>query len=185
MANDRYDLIVIGTGAIGSAALWQAARRGLQVLGLDRFPPGHDQGSSHGRTRIIRQAYFEHPDYVPLLLRTYELWAELEQARSERLFHQTGLLQVGPADGHVVSGVLKARVHGLDVESLRDTDNVSAFAVADDCQGVFEHRRLRVERCVVAQAAEGQRPAFLITVRRPRSPVEAHRDHVRSMIRPT
>ena len=62
-----YDCIVIGAGGVGSAALYYLARRGTRVLGIDRFPPGHDRGSSHGDTRIIRMAYFEHPDYVPLL----------------------------------------------------------------------------------------------------------------------
>ena len=67
----HYDVIVVGTGGVGSAALFHVARRGLRVLGLDQFPGGHDRGSSHGQTRIIRQAYFEHPDYVPLLRRGY------------------------------------------------------------------------------------------------------------------
>jgi len=75
----HYDAIVIGTGGVGSAALFHLARRGVRALGLDRFPPGHDRGSSHGATRIIRQAYFEHADYVPLLLRAYELWAEISE----------------------------------------------------------------------------------------------------------
>lgn len=163
MATDRYDLIVIGAGAVGSAAMWRAARRGLKVLGLDRFPPGNDRGSSHGRTRIIRQAYFEHPDYVPLLLRAYELWAELEQARGERLFVQTGLLQVGPGDGYVVRGVLEsARRHGLDVESLSVEEcrqRFGAFNFVDGDHGVFERKAglLRVEQCVVAQAEEAMR----------------------------
>src|SRR5688572_32973817 len=114
-----YDAIVLGTGGVGSAALFHLARRGLRVLGIDRFTPGHDRGSSHGETRIIRQAYFEHPDYVPLLLRAYELWAELEQSTEQKLFYQVGLLQVGPADGTVIPGVLaSARQHGLQVEEL-------------------------------------------------------------------
>src|SRR5262249_45392523 len=108
-----YDAIVLGTGGVGSAALFHLARRGLRVLGIDRFSPGHDRGSSHGETRIIRQAYFEHPDYVPLLLRAYELWSELEKLTQQELFHQVGLLQIGPRNGHVVAGVLQsARQHG-------------------------------------------------------------------------
>ena len=71
---DSYDVIVIGTGGIGSAAAFHLARRGARVLGLDRFPGGHAHGSSHGETRIIRKAYFEHADYVPLLERAYVLW---------------------------------------------------------------------------------------------------------------
>jgi len=69
-----FDVIVLGIGGFGSGAAYHLARRGLRVLGLDRFRPAHDQGSSHGETRIIRKAYFEHPDYVPLLLKAYDLW---------------------------------------------------------------------------------------------------------------
>ena len=94
-----FDVIVLGTGGVGSAAAMQLARRGAKVLALDRFPPGHDRGSSHGQSRIIRLAYFEHPDYVPLLRRAYELWAELEQAVGEKLFKQVGLLQIGSPGG--------------------------------------------------------------------------------------
>src|SRR5215470_5676504 len=114
-----YYAIVLGTGGVGSATLYHLAKRGYRVLGLDQFPPGHDRGSSHGRTRIIRQAYFEHPDYVPLLLRAYELWEELSQCCGKQLYHETGLLQIGPADGHIVPGVLKsAEQHSLQVDRL-------------------------------------------------------------------
>src|SRR5947199_7576571 len=82
-----YDVIVLGTGGVGSAATYHLARRGVKVLGIDQFPGGHDRGSSHGQTRVIRQAYFEHPDYVPLLLRAYELWHELEQEAEIDLLH--------------------------------------------------------------------------------------------------
>src|ERR1700704_5275571 len=93
-AMTHYDAIVLGTGGVGSAAAFHLARRGARVLGLDRFPGGHGRGSSHGPTPTIRQAYFEHADYVPLLRRAYELWAELEGLADERLFHQVGLLQI-------------------------------------------------------------------------------------------
>ena len=95
----HYDAIVLGTGGVGSAALFHLARRGVRALGLDRFGPGHDRGSSHGATRIIRQAYSEHSDYVPLLLRAYELWADLAERQRRTLYHETGLLQVGPPQG--------------------------------------------------------------------------------------
>ncbi len=78
VGSQSFDCIVLGTGGVGSAALYHLARRGVRVLGLDRFAPGHDRGSSHGQTRVIRLAYFEHPDYVPLLRRAFELWHELE-----------------------------------------------------------------------------------------------------------
>ena len=82
----KYDVIVAGLGAMGSAAAFHLAQQGARVLGLDRLRPPHDLGSSHGRTRIIREAYFEHTLYVPLVQRAYELWAALEQASPPRAF---------------------------------------------------------------------------------------------------
>ena len=78
--NRSYDVIVVGLGGMGSAAACHLARRGQRVLGLERFTAAHDRGSSHGRSRVIRQAYFEDPTYVPLVLRAYELWREAERA---------------------------------------------------------------------------------------------------------
>lgn len=87
---DRYDVVVIGMGGMGSAALAHLALRGKKVLGLEQFSPAHAQGSSHGQSRIIRQAYFEDPAYVPLLLRSYELWSHLEQRTGKLLLLKTG-----------------------------------------------------------------------------------------------
>ena len=154
-----YDVIILGTGGVGSAAAYHLAQRGAKVLGIDRFACGHDRGSSHGETRVIRQAYFEHPDYVPLLLRAYELWRELEAEAGVDLLHQVGLLQVGPPEGHVVRGVLQsAKLHGLAVDSLtaEETERrFPGFRVPPDCVGVFERAAgyLRVERCVLAHLA--------------------------------
>src|SRR5918995_2410047 len=104
----HFDTIVIGVGAMGSAALWQLARRGQRVLGLERFDLGHTMGSSHGLNRIIRLAYFEHPSYVPLLRRAYELWRETERLAEEQLLFVTGGLRAGRPDGPGVGGFLKA-----------------------------------------------------------------------------
>src|SRR6185503_8386756 len=115
----QFDVVVVGLGAMGSAALHQLARRGVRVVGIERFEPGHDQGSSHGETRIIRLGYFEHPSYVPLLRRTYGLWRELEAACGRPLVHITGIAEIGPPDGDVVAGTLRAsRLHGLPHEVL-------------------------------------------------------------------
>lgn len=158
-----YDAIVIGTGGVGSAAAYHLARRGAKVLGLDRFPGGHDRGSSHGETRIIRQAYFEHPDYVPLLKRAYELWRELETLVGQNLFYQVGLLQIGPESGAVVRGVLEsARRHRLTVEKL-DAAQIAhrwpGFRVPECSVGAYEPGAgyLRVEECVLAHLAAAQR----------------------------
>src|SRR5438105_13428277 len=115
----NYDVIVLGTGGVGSAAAYHVAKRGVKVLGIDQFPGGHDRGSSHGETRIIRQAYFEHPDYVPFLKHGYDLWRELETETGRRLFHEVGMFAAGPVDGEVVPGtLLAAKLHGLPVEQL-------------------------------------------------------------------
>src|SRR5262245_22917102 len=115
----QFDAIVLGVGGIGSAALYELARRGVRAVGIDRFSPPHDRGSTHGPPRVIRQAYFEHPNYVPLLVESYRLWRELEGHVGRQLFHQIGLVEVGAVDGMVVPGVSRAAAeHGLDVESL-------------------------------------------------------------------
>ncbi len=159
----KYDVIVLGTGGVGSAAAYHLAKRGAKVLGLDQFPAGHDRGSSHGETRVIRQAYFEHADYVPLLLRAYELWRQLEATSGADLLHQVGLLQVGPPEGVVVSGVLAAaKQHGLVVESLageRVAMRFPGFRVPEGSVGVFEPAAgyLRVEQCVLAHLDQARR----------------------------
>ncbi|HKA55388.1 MAG TPA: N-methyl-L-tryptophan oxidase [Candidatus Binatia bacterium] len=158
-----YDCIVIGTGGVGSAALYHLAGRGARTLGLDRFPPGHDRGSSHGDTRIIRLAYFEHPNYVPLLRRAYQLWAELAERRGQQLYHETGLLQLSHPAGEVVPGVLRsAHEHDLAVEELTAGEVAYRFpglrvpapmtAVFERCAGY-----LKVEACVLAYVQEASK----------------------------
>src|ERR1700719_4362514 len=108
MAMPSFDVAIIGLGVMGSAALAALSRRGRRVVGIDRFAPGHDRGSSHGLTRIIRLGYFEDPSYVPLLHRTYALWRELETASRRQLLHVTGIAEMGPPDGELVSGTLRS-----------------------------------------------------------------------------
>jgi sarcosine oxidase len=110
---------VIGVGGIGSATLYHLARRGAKVLGLEQFDIFNDRGSSHGETRIIRLAYAEHPSYVPLLRRAYELWRELEATTGERLLVITGGIDAGAPDSGTVKGSLLAcEVHQLKHEVL-------------------------------------------------------------------
>ena len=115
----RFDTIVIGLGGMGSATAYHLARRGQRVLGLEQFGPLHEQGSSHGLTRIIRLAYHEHPSYVPLLRRSYELWHELERTAGEDLLITTGSLEGGPGDGETFRGALEAaELHDLPHQVL-------------------------------------------------------------------
>ncbi|MBV9864294.1 MAG: N-methyl-L-tryptophan oxidase [Abitibacteriaceae bacterium] len=112
-----YDVIVIGLGGMGSAAAYQLASRGQRVLGLERHTPVHHWGSSHGQSRIIRQAYFEDPAYVPLLLRAYELWKQLEREVGQELLTITGGLMLGPPNSEVILGSIRsAQEHNLPHE---------------------------------------------------------------------
>lgn len=114
-----YDVIILGLGAMGSAAAYHLARRGRRVLGLEQFTPAHDRGASHGRSRIIREAYFEDPRYVPLIQRAYDLWDVLQEESGDRLLLTTGGLMIGPGDGALVRGALaSARQHRLPYELL-------------------------------------------------------------------
>jgi len=167
------DVVVIGAGAMGSAAAYALARRGARVTAIDRFAPPHARGSSHGRTRIIREAYFEHPAYVPLVRRAYQLWAELERETGRALFRRTGGLTLGAEDGVLVSGALRsAREHAVDHEVLDGgalRRRVPALAPPPNTVAVLEHRAgiLFPERCVEAlRAAARARGARLLTEER-------------------
>jgi sarcosine oxidase len=135
-------VIVLGLGGIGSAAACHLARSGQRVVGFDRYHPPHALGSSHGESRIIRQAYFEHPDYVPLLLRSYELWRELERQTGRELLHITGGLMIGPRESEVFSGSLRsAQEHGLKHDVLSAADlrqRFPQFSPAADELALYE-----------------------------------------------
>ena len=152
-----WDVIVLGLGAMGSATALQLARRGCRVLGFDRFSPPHPHGSTHGESRIIREAYFESPLYVPLVQRAYELWDELERESGARLFLQTGGLMIGPGDSEIVQGARhSAELHRLPHEILGAADvrrRFPALQPPDDWRAVWEARAgvLFPERCVEAQ----------------------------------
>lgn len=157
-----YDVIVVGLGGMGSAAIRHLAGRGQRVLGIEQFSPGHDQGSSHGLTRIIRLAYFEDPSYVPLLRRAYELWRQLERGLDEPLLHVTGGLDVGPAEGVVFAGSLRScREHGLPHEVLEPRDLTRRFPgwrPSPELTAVWQPDAgfLTPERCIARHLAEAQ-----------------------------
>lgn len=144
MDTQQYNAIVVGLGAMGSATLYHLARRGWRVLGLEQFAPGHTRGSSHGDSRIIREMYFEHPLYVPLVQRAHELWRDLEKRSDASLMTITGGLMIGPPDGAVVSGTLRsAAEHNLPHEILTPVEireRFPAFRLAEGLVAVFDPR---------------------------------------------
>ena len=153
------DVAVIGLGVMGSAALHHLARRGLRAVGIEQFTPGHDRGSSHGETRIIRLGYFEHPSYVPLVRAALPLWRALERDSGQTLLDVTGIVEIGPPDSTIVTGTLRsARTHDLAHEVL-DAAGVMrrwpAFRLPSHFVGVFQPEGgiLAAEPAIQAQLA--------------------------------
>lgn len=141
-ASRSADAIVVGCGGMGAAACCALAARGLRTIGLERFRRGHDRGSSHGHSRVVRQAYFEHPDYVPLLKRSFELFGRLEERSGRRLFARIGAAFIGRPDAQVVAGSLaSARAHAIPHELLDAREAMRrwpALSVASEHAVLFE-----------------------------------------------
>jgi sarcosine oxidase len=132
-----FDVIVVGLGAMGGATAFHLARRGQRVLGLERFELGHARGSSYGESRIIREIYFEHPLYVPIVRRAYELWHELERESGQRLLAITGGLMIGAESGRLVTGVLESAVtHDIPHEVLSAIELKARFPGFDASETV-------------------------------------------------
>lgn len=163
MINVSIDVLVVGLGGVGSAACYALAKQGYRVVGIDQFDPPHSMGSSHGDTRIIRKSYFEHPNYVPLLIRAYELWRTLETEVSKQLYFPTGLLEIGPPNGAVLSGVARsAAEYSLPIEVMsmhRAVTRYPGIGGADDWQAILEEDAgyLLVEECVAAHLDEARK----------------------------
>jgi sarcosine oxidase len=136
------DVVVIGLGAMGSAALYHLANRGLRVAGIERFEPGHDRGSSHGISRIIRLGYFEHPSYVPLVRSAIPLWRALEEKSGTGLLQVTGIIEIGAPNDALIKGTLRsAQAHAL-VHEVLDAKAVMrrfpSFRLSSDMIGVLQ-----------------------------------------------
>jgi sarcosine oxidase len=134
----HYDVIVVGVGAMGSATLYHLASRELRVLGLDQFEVPHLLGSSHGATRIIRLAYFEHHSYVPLLRRAYELWRDLEQKSGSPLLHITGSIDAGQI---FESSLSSCRIHSLPHEVFTSAElsrRFPAYRLPSDTMALYQ-----------------------------------------------
>jgi sarcosine oxidase len=151
-----FDVIVLGVGGMGSAACFELARRGRRVLGLEQFAPAHDRGSSHGHTRIIRTAYAEGPQYVPLARRSFSRWYELEQLTGRHLLTECACLNAGPPGSEHVAGVRKSvREHALEADELTAGEinrRFPAFRFPENYSGIVERAAgfLYVEDCVRA-----------------------------------
>jgi sarcosine oxidase len=168
--NQAYDAIVVGLGAMGSATLYQLAKRGLKVLGIDRFSPPHALGSTHGSARVMRQAIGEGAHYTPLSLRSYDLFRQIESETGTRLLDVTGMLVISSVDKSKIASegeffentVTAAEQHGIRHDVLDATEirkRFPQFNIAPDEKGYFEYDAgyLRPEDCVRAQLMLAQK----------------------------
>lgn len=185
MSDGVHDAIVAGLGAHGSAAAYHLAKRGQNVLGFDRFARGHTLASFGGLSRIIRLSYYEHPSYVPLLKRAWDLWRELERDSGEPLLTQAGGLYMGPPDGELVSGSLaSARTHGLEHEVLDNAElrrRYPVFDVDPDWIGVLDAQAgwLAPERSVETHLRQAERHGATLRFAEPIERWELDGDGVR------
>lgn len=168
MTTARFDVIVVGLGGMGSAALHHLARRGARVLGIERFERAHDRGSSHGETRLIRRSYFEHPSYVPLLDRAYALWDELSEDRGMQLFERVGLVVIGRPESPILRGIeLTKQAHALAIQRVEAREVAARwplFRARDGEIALFEEDAgfLHVEACVRAHLDAAERAGAVI-----------------------
>ncbi len=126
----NHDVIVLGVGGMGSSVCYHLAKRGLNVLGLEQFAIPHHKGSSHGETRVIRKAYFEHPDYVPLLSRSYELWGELEKESGQQIFNECGLVVYADKNSTVYRGISRSsKDYNLPLEEMGVREAITRWPV--------------------------------------------------------
>jgi sarcosine oxidase len=152
--NNSFDIIIIGAGAFGSSAAYHLSKSNRKVLVIDKYHPPHSFGSSHGQTRIIREAYFEDPIYVPLLRESYALWDALEKETEEKLLLKTGGLMLGNHESHVIQGTLKSAQTYNIVHEVLDHKNIknkfSSFNADEETIGVYEHNAgiLFPEKCI-------------------------------------
>lgn len=153
-----FDAIVIGIGGMGSATAYHLAKRGANIMALEKFQLNHLNGSSHGKTRMIRSIYYEHPSYMPLIKRAYSLWRELQDDSGNELLLQTGGLMIGPRDGELVSNVIdNAEAYNLPYDLLSRNEITKRYGVlqpSNDDVGVYDPNAgiLFPERCIEACA---------------------------------
>jgi sarcosine oxidase len=181
----HYNAIVIGVGGMGSVTCYELARRGKRVLGLERFDIPHDMGSSHGYTRIIRLAYYEHPSYVMLLRRAYELWRAIEARTGEKVLHITGSIDAGPSDSWVFKGSLQSCIeHDLPHEVLTGkelTQKFPGYRLPFETMAVLQPEGgfLEPERCIVTYVQAAIAAGAEIHGREPVLAWEPHGEGVR------
>jgi len=166
--NTSFDVVVIGVGSMGSAACYYLSKRGYKVLGIEQFNISHEYGSHAGQSRIIRKAYFEHPDYVPLLERAYKNWKTLEQESGEQVYFITGLLYAGDPNNQIIKGVKQsAALYNIDLAQLNTvaaTDKFPSFKFPENFKILFEPEAgfITPERSICLYTSEAEKNGAIV-----------------------
>jgi sarcosine oxidase len=141
-SQNNFDVIVLGVGSMGSSTCYHLAAQGVKVLGLEQFDIPHELGSHGGQSRLIRKAYFEHPDYVPLLERAYQNWRKIETLTGTSIYTKTGLLYFGKPAQQLIKGVKEsAEKYGIEVNTLTEAavkKDYPQFSIPDDHEKLLE-----------------------------------------------
>jgi sarcosine oxidase len=182
---NQYDDIVIGVGGMGSATAYHLAKRGREVLGLERYDIPHAMGSSHGISRIIRLAYYEHPSYVPLIRRAYELWEDVQRKQGEQLLFETGSIDAAPEEDPLFQGSRRScEEYDIDHEVLSGravNERYPGYDLPEEHMAVYQPNGGYVlsERAIVAHVMQAQRAGARIQAREQVTGWEPHRGGVR------
>jgi len=166
--NYQFDYIVIGVGSMGSSTCYHLAKSGARVLGIEQFELAHEKGAHSGQSRIVRKAYFEHPDYIPLLERAYQNWVEIERVSGKKVYHQTGLFYTGPKGHPIIENIrAAAQTYNIPLMDCAKQDQLSIlplFTVPDDYEWIYEPEAgfVETEKTIVTYVEEAKKLGAII-----------------------
>jgi sarcosine oxidase len=166
--NNQFDYIVIGVGSMGSSTCYHLAKSGATVLGIEQFELAHERGAHTGQSRIVRKAYFEHPDYIPLLARAYQNWREIEDVSGNKMYHETGLFYGGPK-GHVIienvrAAALQYKIPLLDSTKGDQLEILPLFELPSDYEWIYEPEAgfVETEKAILSYVEEAKKSGAVI-----------------------
>jgi sarcosine oxidase len=161
--NNQFDYIVIGVGSMGSSTCYHLAKSGATVLGIEQFELAHEKGAHSGQSRIVRKAYFEHPDYIPLLERAYQNWQEIEKVSGKKMYHETGIFYAGPI-GHIIiesirSAAAQYQIPLLDGRNGDQLEILPLFDLPEGYEWIYEPEAgfVETERAILSFVEEAQK----------------------------
>lgn len=166
--NYQFDYIVIGMGSMGSSTCYHLAKSGASVLGIEQFELAHEKGAHSGQSRIVRKAYFEHPDYIPLLERAYQNWEEIERISGNKVYHETGLFYTGPKGHPIIENIRDAaKTYNIPLMDSAKQDDLSIlplFTVPDNYEWIYEPEAgfVETEKTILTYVEEAKKLGTVI-----------------------